>query len=230
MWKYLLACALVLTSFAYGNSFYVGGSVGVSALNAKKDHQILGAADVVLKSEKHDLGRFGFIGGGFIGYNFDFCQCYDLGAEFFGNGFTTHAKATHDVSSTVSIPSELKISQRYNWGFRVLPGVRFCNPVEAHAIVGYTRGGFKLHDNGVYGITSKNFSANGYQVGAGTSFALNSCFSIRLDVIYSGYPNKLNAIGIAPSVAEGGPTGGVITDYEIRTSAVDSTLSFVFGF
>lgn len=233
MLKYFLILVLAATSTVQAGCFYAGGSLGVSALRAEKHHTILNSADIVLKSENHDLGVFGFVGGGFIGYNlYDdcFCQNWDCGLEVFGNGYTSEAKATHNTASTVTVASKLKVSQEYNCGARILPGYRLYDQVGIHFIAGYTFGGFKLRDNGVYGEASKRFTSNGYQVGAGTTFGLCNGFSLRLDVVYNGYPSHHRVVGNAPSAVQGGPTGGATTRYRIKTSSVDSTLSLAYGF
>ncbi len=234
MKKCFLFFALIMANLAHADSMYVGGSIGISALESKKDHQILNGAGVALKSEQHDLGHFGFVGGGFVGYNFDLScyvdEGYDAGVEFFANGFTTQAQAAHNISSSVTVPSVLKVSQNYNYGVRILPGYWFSDCMEGHLIVGYTRGGFKLTDNGVYGVTSNSFALNGYQVGLGTTFQLSECLAFRLDSVYSGYSNNRNITGIAPTVAQGGPAGAATTNYRLKTSTVDTTISLVYSF
>ena len=211
--------------------FYIGGDLGISTQRAKKTHQILNGAGVALKREIHDLGQFGFTGGGFAGYNYCHPSCFDLGMEIFANGFTTEAKAVHQTSSSgITIPTKLKVTQRYNFGGRVLPGYQFSDKTEGHLILGYTLGGFKLKDSGVYGHVSENFDANGFQIGLGATLGVTRHISFRLDSIYSGYTRHFNSSGRAPSSAEGGPSGGVTAKYQVRVSTVDSTLSLAYGF
>jgi hypothetical protein len=107
--KKLGIIVLLLSASVYADNFYVGGSVGLSALESDKK--------TAIPDERHDLGGFGFIGGGFVGYNFCLPCCFDAGLEVFINGNTTKAKLFHYEDST-----KLHVSSKYNWGVRALPG------------------------------------------------------------------------------------------------------------
>lgn len=177
MIKKLMFLSLVCTS-GYASNAYIGGQVGLDMLVVRHstDYPI---------AERHHLGNFGVSGGGFLGYNFTFCQDYDLGVEgfFFGNS-TEIDKRRFDL-----YPNNFHVHSSYNWGFRVLPGMVLCNGVEMHAIVGYTRGYFHLRDHGPFDFR-RQVEANGYQVGGGIRMDMANNLSFRFDGVFNGYENS----------------------------------------
>lgn len=164
---------LLLTCGCVHADFYVGGTVGVESLTSHFSPE----AD-----ETGSIGSINFKGGGFVGYNFDLFCDFDLGAEAFITADTPNAKYTSDPASG--------LRARYDWGFRLLPGWYLCDDCEIHLILGYTCGNFKIYDDD--SDFSRTYNSNGYQLGLGTRWRLPwSCnWSLRLDVIYSGYGNK----------------------------------------
>ena len=80
---------LTLLAFAPMNAdnFYVGGQGGITASKV--------AEKTDYPHEQHNLGGFGFVGGGFAGYNFDsYDSPLDVGVEAFvvGNTFNIRTK------------------------------------------------------------------------------------------------------------------------------------------
>jgi opacity protein-like surface antigen len=231
MLKYFLPIALAVAGVSNASYFYIGGGVGVTDFDTVLEHRIWTptATNPLTTHELDQMGHVNFVGGGFVGYNWDLSHCFDLCVEAFGNGYTSVSKIRHEMSAAVTSPNMLESKQSYSFGARVLPGYRFSCKAEGHLIGGYTFGGFKFTDNGVYGLASKSYHSNGYQVGAGTTVEVYPSLCLRLDTVYNGYQHR-NVRGAAPSTAQGGPAGAVYTTYKLRNSSVDSTVSILYGF
>ena len=199
-----------LVSSLHANHFYLGGGLGLSTVQTCESTSI--------PSEQHDLGGFGFTGGGFGGYLFCVpCSKLDCGLELFINGNTTRNVVKHLFND-----ARLHVSSRYNWGVRALPGYQFNQFIEGHFIVGYVRGHFSAKDGGVYGTLSETFNANGFQLGLGSTIYCVPCFSIRLDGIYSRYQSRdLDGISTTPSIAN---------SYSFRPQSFDGTVSLIYNF
>jgi opacity protein-like surface antigen len=231
MLKYFLPIALAVAGVSNADCFYIGGDVGITDFDTVKEHRIWDGSTpaIMLRHELCQMAHVNFVGGGFIGYNWDFPQCFDLSVEAFGNGYTSVDELRHEMSAGVSSPNVLKNKQKYSFGARILPGYWFSCKAEGHLIGGYTFGGFSFKDTGVFGLASKKYHASGYQIGAGGTIQVRSNIYLRLDTVYNGYQHR-NVTGAAPSTAQGGPVGGVTTTYKLINSSIDSTVAIIYGF
>ena len=169
-----LSLLSMLSTSAYASHLYVGGQLGLSFLETKHTS--------VANSIKHDLGGFGFVGGGFVGYDFEFCKMYDLGVEVFIAGNTAENKVDY-----IDTDSKVRVHSTYNYGVRVLPGFQLMENVEVHLIAGYTRGNFHIKENTGISRISKTHEANGYQVGGGLTLDMGCHFAWRFDGVFNGY-------------------------------------------
>lgn len=171
----LLGALSILTSVADASNFYVGGGLGLGSIVAKQTTN--------RSPEQHNLGGFGIVGGGFAGYNFNFCKSYDFGVEGFIYGNSANLKTLHHQNHT-----RLKLFSNFNYGVRVLPGFYLNSCLESHFIVGYTRAQFTLRDN-IYhslGIT-RTYNVNGYQIGGGLTWDMSRNVALRFDGVFNGY-------------------------------------------
>ena len=203
MKKFALVIASLITTSSLFSNFYLGGEVGLSMLKSRER--------TTIPPEQHELGGFGCVGGGFLGYHLG--DKFDFGIEAFIVGGSVRNTVLHHQNN-----SKLSVKTRYVWGARVLPGYQFFEKVEAHLVLGYARGYFRLHDSGAYGVVSKNMCTNGYQVGAGLTITASKLIDVRVDEVDTGYASR-SATGVGSSGT---------TVYSIKPYTFDSTVAFDF--
>lgn len=160
------------------NGFYVAGEIGVANLGDKESHS--------LPSETHQLGAFGVIGGGYLGYEYAINDHCGLGLEFFADATGLNAAITHD-------PSTYQLNQSYDIGVRFVPEYAFTPATAGHIILGYTNGKFNISDNGVYGYIDTSYNTSGFQTGLGYTTRLHNNISLRLDLIYDIYASETSS-------------------------------------
>jgi len=204
-----LAIFSMIATSANASYFYLGGQGGITFSKT--------AEKTISPTEQHNLGGYGFVGGGFVGYNFDFgCERFDFGVEGFIVGNTTKNHIFHRQND-----AKVTIRSNYDWGFRALPGYQLYQCVEAHLIAGYVRGNFRIKDTGTYGTISKTFNSDGYQVGCGLTVDISNCMAFRFDTVFNGYCLQNN---------RGLTTTDLVNTYSVRANSLDSTLSLLFHF
>ena len=160
------------------NRFYFGGDIGAANFIDKEMHTV--------NPETHQLGSVGIIGGGYIGYDYQFMPQFHGSLELFGDATGFNLAISHPSTA-------YQIKQRYDIGLRVLPTYFITPQTAAHVILGYVNGGFKLHDNGTYGYINERFNQSGFQTGLGLTNEIYQSFLIRVDGIYNifGHQNLL---------------------------------------
>lgn len=212
---------LVASSCVLANGFYTGIGAGASSFNntiATSDNQ-----------ESYDFGSIGVIGSLFAGYNFSLAHKLNLGLEAFGNTMSASVTADHvnnnvtinDNTLGIATNSELKISSRYAYGLRILPGYEITSDTICHIILGYVRGNFKLTDNGRYGIASSVFNSNGLQTGIGLSTHITKNIILGVDAIYTTYTSQM---------VSGTTTTGAPLTYKNKPYTLDGLISLQYKF
>ncbi|MCD6047281.1 MAG: hypothetical protein K0S08_928 [Gammaproteobacteria bacterium] len=170
MFKKIFAAATILatSSSSFASGFYLGAGMGADSFDNK----------ATINDATAQFNNTGVLGSLFAGYQYNFTNGFNLGAEAFAN--TTTAK----IINHAYIPPATS-EAHYNYGLRVLPGYNITPYIEAHLISGFVRGNFQ--DQFGEFATKKTFNINGFQVGLGTSAMATKNIAIRGDVIYSGY-------------------------------------------
>jgi hypothetical protein len=176
------AVALAVAGAASADGFYVGAGIGGIGLHQATSITFVndyGDTDHL----SNDGGTLGVTGGLLAGYNFNFANQMNLGIEGFAN--MTSAKQNSELVSTsgndvATVSTVLK--EKYNYGVRLVPGYQVTPDSDMHVLVGYVRGHFTAN--------SENTNANGFQLGLGSTTSVTKEFSLRGDIIYSGYKSK----------------------------------------
>lgn len=201
----------------YPNGFYVGGTIGVSDLQDTANHEV--------QPETHHLGGFGILGGGILGYQWNFASQFTISLEGFANASGLNTSIQHYDQSTGMQDNSEKMHSRYNAGIRVMPGIQFSPQQEAHLIIGYSNANFKHTDNGTYGFIDTDCNKNGIQAGAGwkTGF-FNPAVLIRLDVLYTNYQGQRSiGLGLPDS-------GSIFQFYNNQFNTLEADLSLIYQF
>ncbi|MCD6047282.1 MAG: hypothetical protein K0S08_929 [Gammaproteobacteria bacterium] len=172
MFKKTLVAAVILaaSSSALASGFYAGAGIGADNVNNKAD---------ITNNGSVNYGATGVLGGLFAGYQYNFANSFNLGAEAFANATSTNMT---DNSYEPNGDSAVKFKQTYSYGARILPGYNITPYIEAHAIAGFVRGHFQTTLD-----SSQKYNANGFQAGLGASAMATKTIAIRGDLIYSGY-------------------------------------------
>lgn len=165
--------------FSPYDGFYLGANIGVSNLLDKLSY--------VNGLESAQLGSVGFVGGGFLGYDYSVSDRVKLGMEFFGQGNALNTSVQYYDPSTT-----YQLSSRYSLGFRVLPGYEFLPGAIGHVILGYSNTQFRMQDNGAYGFLNESVHKSGFQSGLGFLVAATPSFLVRLDAMYTNFASQSN--------------------------------------
>lgn len=193
--------------------FYIGGDVGVANLLDKESTlYVPGSYDT------HQFSATGFVGGGMIGYDYDFNDRLKLGVEGFIQGTALNIAAKQLYGTQPSY----RVNMRYNTGVRVLPGYAFSPDTIGHVLLGYSYAKFHLNDNGNYGFINQNVSSNGFQSGLGIRVP---CYfknlSLRGDMIYTTYAAN-TALGLSSALAP--------QNYHNNFATLEGNLSLIYKF
>jgi len=217
MFKKIFASIAILSSVITGSifaneGFYIGAGGGLTFLRTQVTPSII--------NTRFDLGGYGFTGGGIVGYDIGISDEMDFALEFFANGTTTRNRIRNRTTG-----DQLTFSERYNWGFRILPGFQMFKDVQTHLILGYVRGNIRLNATGEFGTVSRDFNANGYQVGGGLTLPLSCNVALRMDGIFTGYGSRhreglITPIGGAP----------IVVGFQTKPIKFDTTVMLVFNF
>lgn len=198
-------------------AYYIGASLGISDLQDTTSHEVT--------PETHHLSGLGILGGGFVGYNFNFTPKIYAGLEGFANATGLNSSIKHyDQATGIQDHSE-NIRSRYNLGLRLIPGFQFTPENEGHLIIGYSNASFKHSDNGTYGYLDTTFNQNGFQTGAGwkTQF-FNPNMLVRLDVLYTVYSGQLSTgLGLPGS-------DSALQFYRDEFNTLEADLSLIYQF
>ena len=198
--RILLASVITLlaSGAAMAGGFYVGAGVGANSFNSNLNFNDTGNVT---------YGHLGAQGSLYAGYVVPFSNQFGVGIEAFGNIMDT--KTTDSTYNPA-----LRLKERNTYGLRLLPGYRIAPTADMHLIAGFVRGGFRQDGNN---IASKNFNANGFQVGLGGGVDVSKNVGIRGDVAYNHFQNKTITIGTDSSA--------------YRLSSVDAaaSLAYMFG-
>jgi len=226
-----ITIAVLLTAVsqsAFANSLYAGIGVGVSDF---ADSQLITAPTAPEAAPtSHDYSGLGLLSSVITGYRFDLTKRFNLGLEAFLTG-SNNQIGVDDISIDSANSGQpitaMKVSQRYTYGVRILPGYEIVPNVVGHAIVGVSRGVFSLIDNGANSQAKSNFGVYGYQLGLGASTVLLKNLDIRLDVIYTKYPNNhYTTTGQLPNSTSPAQTAS----YYDSLSSFDTVLSLTYRF
>mgnify|MGYP000561880903 CR=1 FL=1 len=193
-------------SFAIHNRFYFGGNLGAGDFINKEMHTV--------QPETHQLGSVNFIGGAFIGYDYEFMPRLHGAVEVFGDATGFNLAISHP-------PYIYTMKQRYDIGVRVLPAYFFNPDFSTHVILGYVNGGFKINDDGTYGFINQKYNQSGFQTGLGFTNNLGANFSYRVDGIYNIFGCQ-NSIGTTSS--------GQYQTYSNTFSSFIAELSLIYQF
>lgn len=194
-----------------GNHFYVGGTLGVSSLADQE-------STYVPLYDKHTLGASGLTGGALVGYNFNLPHQWLIALE----GALNVVSIDIADNQNYAPQSSYTVDMRYNAGVRILPTYVFSPTTSGHIILGYVSGGFKINDNGNYGLIHKTFSEGGLQTGVGMDTALSPCVDLRADVLYTNYGSQ---------TSNGLTTGlpAAIQSYHNNLSTLEASLSVIYN-
>ena len=108
----------------------------------------------------------------------------------------------------------------------MLPGYKITPDIDGHLILGFSRGTFRLRDDGAYALAESDFDVNGPQLGLGCSVGFWKNLALRLDFIYTLYHHEhYTASGPLPSV----PSPGSASYYD-SLSTLDGVLSLTCKF
>jgi len=183
--------SIAASSCALADGFYAGIGAGASSFNNILSTANNAIASNVISNSSGDMGSTGVIGSLFAGYNFSFANKCNLGLEAFSNIMST--STTHNMNTTSAIAiitQDLKISSRYTYGLRILPGYEITPDTTGHIILGYARGNFKITNNGKFNNISATFNSNGLQTGLGFTTAITKNLALGLDAIYTTYASQ----------------------------------------
>lgn len=182
----LLAAALS-ASPACAQSAFQGFHVGVNAGPTMTDVELTDFGT------KYDLATQGFVGGGSLGYMFAFSQGWLFDIE----GFVDYAKS--EGNSNVFVPtsgglSQVKLSQGLGYGIAGSVGY-MITPVNAvYGKLGYEMRDFKA---GISGFADQTKSIGGFQIGAGTRWALDGNWSLKAEYLYTLYATTDLGAGVS---------------------------------
>ncbi|MFA6408941.1 MAG: hypothetical protein WCW01_02030 [Gammaproteobacteria bacterium] len=224
--KFSLLTMLVIPS-AFANSLYVGAGIGVS--NCADTQLITAPSAPSAAPTTHDYSGLGLLSSALAGYNLDLPKRFNLGLELFLTG-SNNQIGVDDISINPETSGQpittMRISQRYAYGVRMLPGYEIAPNVNGHLILGVSRGTFRLIDNGAYALAESEFGVYGPQFGLGFSVSLLQHLDMRLDFIYTKYPHQhYTTSGPLPSV----PATGSASYYD-SLSTLDGVLSLTYKF
>jgi outer membrane immunogenic protein len=184
------AVALVASTTAMAEGFYVGAGAGAIDLNNKVT--VTSNDGTGNTSSNYQAGKIGLNGVLTVGYAWDLANGYVLGLEAFGGAATPKDSLTITDYDTGNASTSLKL--RYNYGARVLPGYQITSNTIGYGILGYTRADMKVNISGVGNTDLQSLNStqrfSGYQVGFGAKTNVTRNIDIRGDVIYTGYSSK----------------------------------------
>ena len=186
----LMSLLTMISASGFASGFYIGGELGLDAVEVKHHNSGPGFSD------RHRLGAFGFMGGGFAGYNFDFgCHKFDFAVEGFITGASTETR--RDYESGTTFTDRHRVHYNYSYGARLLPGFYIMGDcVEVHGIVGYTRANLSYDHRSLFTTTDhrfcRTFELNGWQVGGGLRLDFCNNISLRFDGVFNGYESHHN--------------------------------------
>ena len=166
---WLAPLALVISTSALANGFYVGGSAGVSTITTEES-----GSDLTI-----DYGRTGAIGKLYGGYRFNLPD-YFVSVE----GDLTFG----DVKGRFKLDNlERTITRKDVYTLSVLGGVPLSNHTEIYGRLGYAKTTFDAKES--LGALSASYSEkeSGWVLGVGTQHKLNDHLSLRLDYRYTKY-------------------------------------------
>ena len=213
--------------YTFAGNFYVGAGIG--ATNCADTQLITAPSAPSSAPTTHDYSGIGLLGSWFAGYNIDLPKRFNLGLELFFNE-SNDRFGVNDISinpATAGQPiTSMKISQKYAYGIRMLPGYKITPDIDGHLILGFSRGTFRLRDDGAYALAESDFDVNGPQFGLGCSVGFWKNLALRLDFIYTLYHHEhYTASGPLPSV----PSPGSASYYD-SLSTLDGVLSLTCKF
>ena len=218
---------ILVAPHAFANSLYVGGGIGVS--NCADTQLITAPSAPSAAPTTHDYSGLGFLSSVLAGYNIDLTKHFNLGLELFFTG-SNNQIGVDDISINPLTPGQpittMRISQRYAYGIRMLPGYEIAPNINGHLIIGVSKGTFRLIDNGAYALAESEFGVYGPQFGLGLSAGLWKNVDMRLDFVYTRYPHQhYTTSGPLPSV----PVTGSASYYD-SLSTLDGVLSLTYKF
>ena len=194
------ALALIASGTAAANGFYVGAGLGVINQSNKSTNTILQLSEDIdgaylPYSTSQTNSALGINGTLLGGYSWLFANHFVIALEAFVN--SSNAKVDYEQTTHVlNVTSDFSLSSTY--GLRLLPGYQVTPETKVYGIVGYARASGSLDNNadatvngGVVPFTNKqDYQFNGYQLGFGSETQLSEHFSLRGDVIYTGYDSQ----------------------------------------
>jgi len=164
--------------------FYVGAQIGGafdgSSGFTTTDPLVSGSRD-----------KSSFLGGGVVGYNYQFAPNWVLGVEGEFNGLSNNRHTFTDGTDVISAKNDWLASVTgrlgYTWGVGMI----------------YAKGGVAFRDNG--GIASTSAFAvdrndTGYTVGGGLEYMFAPAWSAKIEYQYYNFDRTTVAFGAAPSV------------------------------
>jgi hypothetical protein len=231
--KIIIKLAILLiaisSQYIFANNLYIGGGIGISNL---ADRQTVTAPISAEAPSTHDYSGFGMLSSIFGGYKFDIYKSFSLGIEGFFTG-SNNQIGIDDISinpiNNEQPATTMRISQRYLYGIRLLPGYKITQNITGYVILGVSRSVFRLIDNGAYALGKSSFGAYGPQFGLGGSANIIKNLDIRLDVMYNRYPSHYYTIsGPLPVCTTISPSCAGY--YHDSLSSFDSMISISYRF
>lgn len=205
-----LTCNRFLNS-SICHHLYVGGMLGAASLMDRESTNIP-------VHDEHYLSALGAIGGILGGYNFQLQKQWRLGLEGFINASSINISDDQNYTPQTSYT----VNMRYNFGVRLLPTYEFTPTTAGHVVLGYSNAGFKINDDGNYGLINKTFSKSGFQTGLGIETCVVRPVSLRGDVLYTFYTSQ-SSNGVTTT------SPSTIQAYNNKLSTLEAELSIIYN-
>jgi outer membrane immunogenic protein len=163
--------------------FYIGAQVG----GAFQGSSGFSTNDPLVTGTRDDSS---FIGGGVVGYNYQFAPNWVLGLEGEFNGLSNNRHTFTDGTDVISTKNDWLASVTgrlgYTWGVGMI----------------YAKGGAAFRDNGGIASTSaftSNRDDTGYTVGAGLEYMFAPAWSAKIEYQYYNFGHTDLTFGGLPS-------------------------------
>lgn len=204
--------------WGFGKGFYVGGGVGVDAVDfyTKSSVQRLNSFNVVNKTQ---LAGQGILGDIFGGYSWRYCQ-FNLAGEINGMLSNTQFQTSNEELNRNQI-AETTYKINRSWGLSVLPGIFLPGSTLVYGRVGYVGGFFDIEttDNS---LADASKMLNGIRYGLGVQKTICRNFDVRFEYSHLHYQSH------EETVFE--PVGGVTKTTTVSPENNQFELGVVYRF
>jgi outer membrane immunogenic protein len=210
-----IAAALLLTSttgLAFANANYKGernlkGEVPCPPPQVLRDGLyvgIQGGYDSYRVRENIDgiggpiVNATGGVGGGLIGYGWDFSDMFSLGwgapylgVEAFGN--YSGVDSSYSITPGAGLSFAHNFKARGGWGVSALPGLKLSPTLLAYARLGYDWSDLRVNESitapGVFASATTKHTSGGFNWGFGMEGLVIDNWSVRAEYTHTNYTN-----------------------------------------